>query len=77
MLPGQPRDQWMYRVGSARIEKQMIGDNQPGTTPAPDDMGVAMGLYAWARPCARSVAVRGFISTRSVLFGNNHGTFLS
>eukprot|EP00039_Didymoeca_costata_P018836 m.335179 g.335179 ORF g.335179 m.335179 type:complete len:657 (+) comp17530_c0_seq1:36-2006(+) len=44
--PGQPRDEWMLRVGSAYIGKKMIGDNMPGTIDAPSDMGIAMGWAA-------------------------------
>ena len=44
--PGEPRSQWMERVGSAYIAKQMIGDNIPGTFPAPATLATAMGEAA-------------------------------
>ena len=44
--PGEPQAQWMERVGSALIKKNMIGDNIEGTIPAPNDVGVGMGWAA-------------------------------
>ena len=41
--PGEPRSEWMERVGSAYIGTQMIGDNIAGTFPAPSTLATAMG----------------------------------
>eukprot|EP01043_Picozoa_sp_COSAG02_P003110 COSAG02_NODE_74_length_41878_cov_9.737954_21_plen_175_part_00 len=46
ITPGEPRSQWMERVGSAYIGTQMIGDNVPDTFPAPVTLATAMGEAA-------------------------------